>query len=432
MKSNSDLHWSSLNGISSKDARSSHIYLLYCPDGNHYWSSRWSNFLKGKGCPHCYGGRFLSGVNDVATRASALLSEWSFENDSSPAETHYLSTAKVQWECALGHSWSDSPARRVRGSRCPICTEFDVEVESLQYSHPDVFRDLVNGPGKSTCVVAGSNMEAWFECPRGHRETQSVVRRVQGGCRSCSSILYSHPSLAQRLLIPEEALRIRAGSNRMRQWRCEQGHHYEMTPKNAVRSSGSCPVCSGKQVRSGVNDLASLRPELCEYYSSKNEIPPEKVFFRSTVDRGWDCPRCSNEWVISPARFYGCPKCAPKHRSRLELEVIEFLRSTGEDGFVSCYTGVPGIREVDLFFPDSNRGIEIQGSYWHGDECVRKRTGKSAVEVHSFKRKTCENNGIQLSFLWEDDWHDRGERIRSELLGFVRSGHIGNMLRRLR
>ena len=61
------------------------------------------------------------------------------------------------------------------------------------------------------------------------------------------------------------------GSNRQVWWKGTCGHEWQASIKS--RSSGeNCPICSGKRVVEGINDLATLEPELASEWSDKNEI----------------------------------------------------------------------------------------------------------------------------------------------------------------
>ena len=66
------------------------------------------------------------------------------------------------------------------------------------------------------------------------------------------------------------------GSNILYWWHGACGHEWTASAKS--RSSGEkCPICSGSRILIGFNDLASLRPDLVEEWSEKNEIKPTEV-----------------------------------------------------------------------------------------------------------------------------------------------------------
>ena len=73
------------------------------------------------------------------------------------------------------------------------------------------------------------------------------------------------------------------GSNKQVWWEGTCGHEWQASIKS--RSSGeNCPVCSGKRVLKGINDLATLKPELASEWSDKNKsLKPTMVSTGSLI-----------------------------------------------------------------------------------------------------------------------------------------------------
>lgn len=66
------------------------------------------------------------------------------------------------------------------------------------------------------------------------------------------------------------------GSNKLFWWQGKCGHEWQASPKS--RSSGeNCPICAGKKVVQGINDLETLKPELAKEWSPKNTLKPNEV-----------------------------------------------------------------------------------------------------------------------------------------------------------
>lgn len=81
---------------------------------------------------------------------------------------------------------------------------------------------------------------------------------------------------------------ITAGSNQKVWWKCELGHSYQAVV-SSQRSSG-CPVCSGKQILTGFNDLASLKPALLsEWDYESNSVDPREISAGSSYRAKWIC-----------------------------------------------------------------------------------------------------------------------------------------------
>jgi len=63
-------------------------------------------------------------------------------------------------------------------------------------------------------------------------------------------------------------------------------------------------------------------------------------------------------------------------------------------------------REIDLFLPNEKFGVEYNGLYWHSDRYVDKND-------HLNKTKICEKQGIKLIQVFEDEWRDKQEIVKS-------------------
>lgn len=109
-------------------------------------------------------------------------------------------------------------------------------------------------------------------------------------------------------LSPEQ---ITYGSNKKVWWKARCGHEWQASPKS--RSAGeNCPICSGKRVVPGINDLSTLRPDLSQEWSDMNEIKPTEVSIWSHKKILWR-GSCGHEWISSvKSRVYGsgCPYCS--------------------------------------------------------------------------------------------------------------------------
>ena len=106
-------------------------------------------------------------------------------------------------------------------------------------------------------------------------------------------------------------------------WRCRKhpNHVFQRTPRHyAMRSQRECPICLGRQVLSGYNDLDSHCAEntalspLLQEYGGENELTPEEIYYYSSRKVQWLCRSCHASWECSPRvrleRGQGCPYCS--------------------------------------------------------------------------------------------------------------------------
>ena len=92
------------------------------------------------------------------------------------------------------------------------------------------------------------------------------------------------------------------------------GHEYPSPIYRRVRGCG-CSVCDGKRVVPGINDLASLAPNLARDWDQERngDVSPEMVALHSNTRYHWMCRVCGHHWFVSPnnrSKGTGCPKCA--------------------------------------------------------------------------------------------------------------------------
>ena len=107
--------------------------------------------------------------------------------------------------------------------------------------------------------------------------------------------------------------RITYGSNKVVWWKGACGHEWQTSVK--VRSNGeNCPICSGARVIEGINDLATLKPELADEWSSKNDpLKPTMVTTGSHKKVIWQ-DKYGHEWTATvksrALNGTGCPYCS--------------------------------------------------------------------------------------------------------------------------
>lgn len=101
-------------------------------------------------------------------------------------------------------------------------------------------------------------------------------------------------------------------------WQCHEGHEWASTVGNRTQGRG-CPVCCGKQVLVGFNDLKSLRPDLAaQWHPLRNgDLSPSQVTLGARIRVWWKCDVApDHEWEASvfnrtmPESGTGCAVCA--------------------------------------------------------------------------------------------------------------------------
>ena len=93
---------------------------------------------------------------------------------------------------------------------------------------------------------------------------------------------------------------------------CPEGHRWESKVRNFYVSP-RCPICSGKRILKGFNDLGTTNPELKEIWSEKNKLSIDNYSHGSNETVLWKCENCQCEYEMRIAdkttKKYGCPYC---------------------------------------------------------------------------------------------------------------------------
>lgn len=235
-----------------------------CKNNHSYHASISNRTMLNRGCPYCSGKKVIIGVNDFETLNPDIAKEWDYEkNEILPNSISSHSNKKVWWKCkTCGNSWLQDCNHRVsRRSGCPYCSG-----------------RIANKGINDLATVNPELVEEW--------DTERNIG-----------------------ITPHDVL---PKSNKKVWWKCKQGHEW----KAAIceRTSGTnCPVCVGKQVVEGFNDLQTTHPNLAaEWDYEKNKgTTPQHISHGSTKNVWWKCNE-GHTWKSSVAnrtRGNNCPIC---------------------------------------------------------------------------------------------------------------------------
>ena len=268
-----------------------------------------------------------------------LLEQWLKEKNFpiTPRDISYGSKRKVWWRCEKGHVWQAAVYTRTgSGVGCPFCAgKIPVAGENdLETRYPELARQwhcVRNGELTPNHVLPGSHKSVWWVCDKGHEWRAQIKSRVAGsGCPVCANrqILPAENDLASRF--PEIAAQwhptknkmlapdmVAPGSKRKVWWICDKGHEWRTVVFARTSGGSGCPVCSGKRVLAGENDLASKFPDIAaQWHPTKNgTLTPEQVTSCANRKVWWICPLGHEYRAAVGARTQrgsGCPYCAGK------------------------------------------------------------------------------------------------------------------------
>ncbi|MGG0237780.1 zinc-ribbon domain-containing protein [Bacillus rhizoplanae] len=177
--------------------------------------------------------------------------------------------------------------------------------------------------------MSNSNRKYWWICDKGHEWKAVVSNRTlfNKGCPYCSGhkAIQGETDLGTKFpeiskwwnhernhpLLPSQ---FKPQSNKKVWWQCDEGHEWEAVICSRFKNKG-CPICSGRKVLKGFNDLSTLNPKLAkEWHPNKNgELQPTQFTLGSDKKIWWQCDK-GHEWeakVDQRSRLKsGCPYCS--------------------------------------------------------------------------------------------------------------------------
>ena len=366
---------------------------------------------------------------DLLTLYPEVASEWDYKKNYplNPSEICSRSEKSYFWKCKNGHEWEEKVYKRTNnnGKKCPYCPK-DIKKKrkiniskSLAVLHPELLKiwDDKNNTVSPYEVSSGSHTKVYWKCNKNHSYPAVIKNVVKGTrCPYCSNqkVLVGfndletwcknnnkqyllkewHPT-KNGTLTPQKVV---YGYTKNIWWQCELGHEWSapISRRTNGTRTANCPCCSNRKLLKGFNDLATKYPEIAkEWHPTKNgTLTPQDVLFGSSKKVWWQC-EFGHEWpafISSRIKGHFCKKCdSRKHVSLAEKTIVFYLKKAGIEVIENKQIDK---KEIDIFLPKKNIGIEYDGQRWHKDK--NKDLGKNAL---------CRKKGITLY------------RIREPLIG---------------
>lgn len=219
----------------------------------------------------------IQGINDFATVCPEVAKLWHpTKNDFGPHEIMAGARRDCFWLGECNHEWEAAPRvmTRIKNGKlagCPVC--------------------------KGRQVVPGINDLA-SQYPEIAKEWHPI----------------KNESLTTEQVTPASAKRV---------WwfgQCRHEWQDQVCERTRERNQKGCRVCSGAEILSGFNDLATTHPEVAKYWhTTKNSITPQEITSGIRLQKFWWRGECGHEWEAKPVAMTsknktgtGCPYCCGK------------------------------------------------------------------------------------------------------------------------
>lgn len=258
-------------------------------------------------------------------------------------------------------------------------------------------------------VTTGSKKRLTFVCPncgqefetRAHNVVHSVMNS-RTGCPVCAGkrivpgindLASKYPEIAAMWSSKNKlsASEVPAGSGKKALFKCRDcGQEFETEiykVANAVdNGTTGCPVCAGKKIVPGVNDLVSQCPEAAAMWSSKNKLSASEVAVKSNQKAFFKCRDCGQEFEASICNVVravshdctGCYDCAMRKSNAISKPEWFYTRLmlafAGESGIPNpffdarCILGENSFMGLDFVDHIQKLIYEYNGNAWHGND----------------------------------------------------------------
>lgn len=318
------------------------------------------------------------------------------------------SKTKVCIVCPEHGEFWQTPAAHVRGNKCPKCANLDRGnskrwdnnrfIQESRKIHGDKYDysmvEYKNSMEK-VCIICPEHGEFWQEphnhikfqgCPKcvGKNLTQSEIidnfNKIHGKKYDYSKVKYINSKTKVCIICPEHG-------------------EFWQTPAKHLSGQG-CGKCGR------INKGLKLRLTKKEFINKGNLIHDNKYDYSKvnyiTAHEKIEiiCPIHGSFFQIANDHLqgHGCPHCTTTY-SIGEMDIYNTLRNIfGEQNIELHNKTILDGKEIDIFIPHLNVGIEYNGLYWHSEQYGKDKW------YHYNKMIECNKKGIKLIQIFEDEY----------------------------
>ena len=225
-------------------------------------------------------------------------------------------------------------------------------------------------------------------------------------CQTCHKPLYYHVYLKWFQEYPYFCIN---NSKCLNQSQSHKDHVADTLEKNyGVRVPAKSKTIQNKMSntyfeRTGYTNPA-FNPEVINKIKKKNENNKE-IRLQNTIDsnmKNYGVP-----WYVMTDEFkQKANLCSGVSKEEKEL-LSEIKKMTDKEIIVGSFKIIPP-QELDIYIPELKLAFEFNGTYFHSIEF-----GQKGEFYHIEKTKKCEEKGIRLIHIWEDEWYHERESVLS-------------------
>ena len=192
---------------------------------------------------------------------------------------------------------------------------------------------------------------------------------------------------------------------------CPEHGEIDVIPYEHLHSQFGCKQCAVETV-----GKTKIESNSQNFFFKTSIIHNNKYDYKDSIYNGLQNPIVINCPIhgkfIQIASYHlngcGCPKCGIK-LSKGENEIYEYVKSIYTQTIHNDRSILNG-KELDIYVPEKNIAIEYNGLLWHSEQY------KDDADIyHLEKLKTCQKQNIRLIHIFEDEWIEKSQIVKSRL-----------------
>lgn len=190
------------------------------------------------------------------------------------------------------------------------------------------------------------------------------------------------------------------------------GHIYEVTPGHFLHGN-RCPYCYGTNIQKTNEEfLQEVKKLVGDEYTFLEEYDKSNIKIKVRHNK------CGHIYEVTPDNFLStgtrCPYCTNgKHFSKEEKEILSYIKKIYKGKIISNDKKVLKGKELDIYLPELKIAIEFDGLYWHSELFTENN-------YHLWKTETCEEQGIKLIHIFEDEWNVKKKIVKDKIKTLLR------------
>jgi very-short-patch-repair endonuclease len=329
------------------------------------------------------------------------------------------SKTKIRLRCKKHDHWFEQvPSEHLRGKvGCGHCTGKELlTTENFINQSNDIHGDIYD---YSESNYINSTTKINIICPEHGKFSQLPNHHLKGqGCYECgvikrsgSKVLTSEEFINKSKLIHgnkyDYSKSNYVDSTTKINIICSEHGEFMQQPSNHIRGKG-CTECAREltrnKLRLGVDEMYNrfvmIHGNKYSYDLPKTVTTHDKIVII--------CPEHGEfeQVVYDHLSGHSCGKCSSSVSS-YEFEISDYLKTLGLEHKTSTNSEIKPY-QLDIYIPSHKLAIEFDGLYWHSEGFLGKG-------YHLMKTTLCEEQGIRLIHIFEDEWLYKCDIVKSRL-----------------